>query len=89
MVSTHKFQPGDRVRYTGDAPWWASDDSREGTVVKLYEGFDPDTLEDLPYPERWHVSVRLDAVPSNWPYGNKNRFAPEATELELIPDDAA
>ena len=85
MTSTPELKPGDRVRYIGTADWFSPDDKLTGTVVHLYEGFNPyDVRRTLPYPRGWHASVQVDKVPSKWPYPQTDKFAPAVDELELI-----
>ncbi len=81
---TPRLKEGDRVRYTGTASWLADGDQLIGTVIRLYAAFDEDTLEPIPYPRKWRVSIRLDKVPFEWPYPGTDRFAPAVEDVEKI-----
>lgn len=88
-MATRKLKVGDRVEYIGSVDWFRPGDSRMGTVVKLYPGHDCEFDDDdnvissraLPYPEEWRATVRVDKRPAGWPYGDRDKFAPEVTEL--------
>ena len=77
-----RIRIGDRVRYVGDH--WGKWESRLGTVVTIYPGYDDDGLTE--YPRDWSVGVEVDAIPTLWPYGHKDgtgrTFAPSVDEVE-------
>jgi hypothetical protein len=77
---------GERVRYTNER---FPDRTTTGTVVKLYEGFHPESLAIIRvgspgWAERWSACVEIDSAPPWWAYGGDNRFAPSIAELEPL-----
>lgn len=82
---------GERVRFKGSRVVGPC----TGTVRQHYEeyrypkGADWDS-DDAPAPiglapvEQWSVSVVVDEIPTPWPYGGRNSFAPNVSELEAI-----
>jgi|SRR5882672_1640389 len=57
-----------------------------GYVEHIYRTYEFDYVNDretnIPLPEReWHVRMRPDVLPAQWPYAGSQVFAPEVNEL--------
>ena len=82
---------GDRDRYAGSVAIGPC----TGTVVRVYqeytypEDFDWESDENprptgLAPESEWHVAVKVDERPTEWPYGTYDKFAPSVADVELI-----
>ena len=80
---------GERVYYPGNSVIGPC----SGTVVRVYpeHAFRDDrsdewnALHGKLLPEsRWHVAVKLDALPERWCYTGIDTFAPSVADIELI-----
>ena len=77
---------GSRVRYRSRINW-EKPRVCVGVVVKHYlggdEGYDEETGEHYVTPH--HVAVQVDKpLPKWWAYGERDRFAPDIAEVEII-----
>lgn len=88
---------GQRVRYTESDPFPGTiARTVTGTVMKIYQqhdypGWDPDDLDDEPHhhprvlraEKDWKVTIKVDVIPTWWPYLGNDKFCPEVAEVEV------